>query len=69
MCGILGALGRIEEKKFLNSLNQIKHRGPDYTNFYFKNNLKLGHQRLKVIDLSSEANQPMFSKDKRYCCV
>lgn len=69
MCGILGALGRIEEKKFLNSLNQIKHRGPDYTNFYFKNNIKLGHQRLKVIDLSSEANQPMFSKDKRYCCV
>ena len=69
MCGILGALGRIDKKKFLNSLNQIKHRGPDYTNYYFRNDLKLGHQRLKVIDLSSAANQPMFSKDKRYCCV
>ena len=50
MCGILGALGQIDKKKFLNSLNQIKHRGPDYTNYFFKNDLKLGHQRLKVID-------------------
>ncbi len=69
MCGVLGAIGRIDKKKFLYSLNQIKHRGPDYTNYYFYKDLKLGHQRLKVIDLSSDANQPMFSKDRRYCCV
>ena len=69
MCGILGSYGNYENKKFLNALNIIKHRGPDATNYYFKKKIKLGHQRLKVIDLSKNSNQPMFSINNRYSCV
>ena len=69
MCGILGSFGDIKHSKFIHSLNQIKHRGPDFTNYFFKDEIKLGHQRLKVIDLSSNGNQPMLSHDGRYCCV
>ena len=69
MCGILGSYGNYENKKFLNALNSIKHRGPDATNYYFKKKIKLGHQRLKVIDLSKNSNQPMFSINNRYSCV
>ena len=39
MCGVLGAIGQSDKTKFLNSLSQIKHRGPDYTSYYFYKNL------------------------------
>jgi asparagine synthase (glutamine-hydrolysing) len=46
----------------------LQHGGPDgegiYTNI--ENNLVLGHRRLSLIDLSSNASQPMFYENNRY---
>jgi asparagine synthase (glutamine-hydrolysing) len=47
-------------------LNSITHRGPDFQNYWYNNNLKtaLYHTRLSIIDESINGNQPMFSSDK-----
>ena len=38
------------------------HRGPDSKNILpINKNLLFGHNRLKIIDLSNKANQPMTS--------
>lgn len=57
-------------QKIITSQN---HRGPDnqtiiqiYHNDY---SLYIGHNRLSIIDLSLDANQPMWDADKRYCIV
>lgn len=45
------------------------HRGPDYgevTNF---GRVALGHRRLKIIDLSENANQPFYSECGNYAIV
>ena len=45
----------------------IHHRGPDNKDYYVDSNkeIALGHNRLSIIDLSEQANQPMFSSDKK----
>lgn len=63
MCGIAGfvdAGNKISDKAALitSMLTCIKHRGPEASSFYNDNELVLGHNRLKIIDLSDEANQP-----------
>ncbi len=66
MCGILGSVGKINIKRFSNSLKLIKHRGPDKTNFLVRENIFFGHQRLKIIDLNQRSDQPMYSKNKNF---
>ncbi len=70
MCGILGVLGSVA-KNFEKSLNSIQHRGPDHTNFVtFENNrVSLGHVRLAIIDLSQEANQPIYKNEENFALV
>jgi asparagine synthase (glutamine-hydrolysing) len=67
MCGILGLLGKDVSKfrkEFLKALSLLKHRGPDYQGWLMVNeNLLLGHTRLSIIDLTSEANQPMKDEE------
>jgi asparagine synthase (glutamine-hydrolysing) len=62
MCGILGLFDRkaeaIDFKAFEKSLGYLKHRGPDNEGVFRCENGVLGHRRLSIIDLSSEANQP-----------
>jgi len=41
----------------------LSHRGPDADGFYIDEDVSLGHNRLSVIDLSEEANQPMQDND------
>lgn len=67
MCGILGALNY--DGDFDSSLDLIKHRGPDAGSTFQHNNIFLGHRRLKIIDLSDSANQPMTSNDGRYTII
>ena len=98
MCGILSYYSKskitlTELQNFKNSLNSIKHRGPDGEGIVLINsesgdykivntidtpiefssktdfnqnddfNLILGHRRLKILDLSNNAHQPMnFNK-------
>ncbi len=69
MCGFLGFIGS-PIKGFDDRWNQAKsfqyHRGPDNQSerkqLYKKHKLFLGFQRLSIIDLNSNANQPMVSE-------
>ena len=68
MCGIAGFidrnLGKDESNKVLSRmLEAIAHRGPDARGTWFFEGLALGQNRLSIIDLSSDGNQPMFRGD------
>ena len=68
MCGIAGI---ISENPVLEDLNRMlheqSHRGPDNTGFYLDQGFSaLGHNRLSIIDLSPEANQPFADNSNRY---
>lgn len=67
MCGIVGAIGKFNINNFKNSLDAIKHRGPDYESYFIydylnkkENSLKddnhyiaLGHRRLSIFYFKS----------------
>ncbi len=70
MCGISGIVGEKASEAIIDKmLLSQKHRGPDFTGRYIDNDIALGHNRLKIIDLSENANQPFYSEDKRYVLV
>lgn len=59
MCGFLV----VENEKFIcnnfiSSLNKIIHRGPDNQNCNTNNNISWGFNRLSIMDLSANGNQP-----------
>jgi len=64
MCGICGffdpTFPRDEaERQLERMLDSIAHRGPDARGKLWDNGLALGHNRLSIIDLSHDADQPM----------
>jgi asparagine synthase (glutamine-hydrolysing) len=68
MCGIAGiidqTLSREEGEVLLDKmLETIGHRGPDYSSAWVDMPVLLGHNRLSIIDLSDDANQPMERGD------
>ncbi len=68
MCGIAGFVDlqmSVEQKKDLafKQLRCITHRGPEASNVFVDGPVALGHNRLKIIDLSDEANQPFEYDD------
>lgn len=63
MCGILGSIPCTNETDFLKALNTLQHRGPDDFGILSDTNITLGHRRLSIIDLSSNAHQPMSFKN------
>ena len=68
MCGINGF--NWKDDSLIKEMNEkIKHRGPDFQNSYIDQNISLGHNRLAIIDLSENGNQPMFNKKKNLCIV
>jgi len=71
MCGILFTNDpAISKERFLGALNLMVHRGPDAKLGYFSNReVKLGHNRLKIIDLDDRSNQPFFLRNGRYAIV
>ena len=72
MCGIFGEFSRnlIDRPEFMRILSLSKSRGPDSTEYYTNNkNLQLGFNRLSVIDLSDNGNQPIHSQNKRFTMV
>ncbi|MBC7863265.1 MAG: asparagine synthase (glutamine-hydrolyzing) [Bacteroidia bacterium] len=73
MCGIGGILTfePVDRKKLLMGIELLNHRGPDGTGSWFSDegNVGLLHKRLSIIDLSNQAGQPMFSKDKRFVMI
>lgn len=70
MCGIAGIIGNeVQIATFDKMLQVQQHRGPDYTGTWKSDNCLLGHNRLSIIDLSEEANQPFISDDQKYILI
>jgi asparagine synthase (glutamine-hydrolysing) len=72
MCGITGFLSKNHAQKDLeNMTSSLSHRGPDAAGYFYEANncIGLGHRRLSILDLSTSANQPFYSTDKRYIMV
>lgn len=74
MCGISGKIyfnkQEITKYQLQQMTSKIKHRGPDSTGYYIskKRNVGFGFNRLAIIDLSKNGNQPMSYLD-RYIIV
>ena len=71
MCGFFQVIQKnrpIDKKRFLKSLDSMKHRGPDAKGYSFieteqgENSVYMafGHQRLSILDLDKRSNQPFF---------
>jgi asparagine synthase (glutamine-hydrolysing) len=77
MCGLAGFfsyLGPEQTRKTLARMLHVQsHRGPDSTGIWCDAlsgiDVSLGLSRLKILDLSDAANQPMVSEDGRYILV
>lgn len=62
MCAINGCTWN--DEALIQRMNErTKHRGPDGTEVFTNEHISLGHNRLKIIDLSESARQPMESAD------
>ena len=73
MCGICGVINysqghKIEEPLISGMCSKMLYRGPDEGGYYIRNDgypsVGLGHRRLKIIDLSVSARQPMSNEDE-----
>jgi asparagine synthase (glutamine-hydrolysing) len=66
MCGIAGFLNLndapAEEHLVVRMADRIAHRGPDSCGSYVSGALALGHRRLRVVDLSERAAQPLTNE-------
>ncbi|MCG7856199.1 asparagine synthase (glutamine-hydrolyzing) [Flavihumibacter sediminis] len=73
MCGIVGGIsfsGSQFSESFLKTMtDSISHRGPDAEGFFSEGQVALGHRRLSILDLSSEANQPFSDHNNRWHIV
>lgn len=72
MCGIAGIVNWnnfVEESSIQKMCDAIAHRGPDHAGYLNLPEVKLGHRRLSIIDLSDSASQPMKDFSKRYQIV
>ena len=79
MCGFVGIYlndtARLEEERYETVLKKmskvIDHRGPNDHGIFInkKNKLGLAFQRLSILDLNKNANQPMLSKNKDWIVV
>src|SRR4051812_34555761 len=67
MCGIAGLLdptGSAVDRDVVRAMTTaLTRRGPDGAAYWFGRGVGLGHRRLKVIDLSDAAAQPMGNED------
>lgn len=70
MCGIVGLLrldGVAVERGLLTRMRDaLVHRGPDACGLWTQGPVGFGHRRLKIIDLSDAAAQPMVSVEHRF---
>nr|WP_315233707.1 asparagine synthase (glutamine-hydrolyzing) [uncultured Flavobacterium sp.] len=70
MCGIAGIIGAFGTHQLDAMLLSQHHRGPDATGKYNDRNFAaLGHNRLAIIDLSPQSNQPFLDPFGRYILV
>src|SRR5687767_6313600 len=67
MCGIAGIIdpagGPIDREALARMTAALASRGPDGEGFWLAPGVGLGHRRLKVIDPTDAARQPLGSED------
>ena len=76
MCGLLGEFGKIVSPKhdFTNLLKYSRRRGSDMIGYYMnskensdrKPSVQFGFNRLAILDIKNDANQPVISRSKRF---
>jgi asparagine synthase (glutamine-hydrolysing) len=66
MCGIFGASTQLDYEVLKDVLRVTSHRGPDNTGIFIDHNVSLGHNRLSIIDISANSNQPMQDATGKY---
>tara|TARA_B100000787_G_C16198263_1_gene302669 strand:- start:3892 stop:5727 length:1836 start_codon:yes stop_codon:yes gene_type:complete len=73
MCGIFAAFNKNNLEHSCDFYEKFRkdlvHRGPDASDKYFSKNVYLGFNRLKIVDLSNEANMPMTDSGNRFILV
>lgn len=72
MCGLAGVIdfsGPVDRAPLKLMAEGLVHRGPDAEGFHFGDGVGLAFRRLSIVDLSTDANQPMISPDGRYVLV
>ncbi|MBI4041570.1 MAG: asparagine synthase (glutamine-hydrolyzing) [Deltaproteobacteria bacterium] len=76
MCGICGFLSFDSQADLSPRIpdlttmpKALTHRGPENLGYWQHQNIFLAQTRLKILDLSSEANQPIFNEDKSIVLV
>src|SRR6266542_5363996 len=77
MCGLAGIFGSLGIERTRDSIKRMlqvqNHRGPDSSGSWYgtvrEMHVGLGFCRLKILDLSDAANQPMSSHDERFVLV
>lgn len=63
MCGIAGTVRLGDLDLVQRMTNLIAYRGPDDSGLYEEGEVRLGHRRLSILDLSEAGHQPMLSDD------
>ena len=73
MCGISGIFNFLNKSydfkpTIKNMVNRQNKRGPDNSGIWCSpcNKVFLGHNRLSIIDLSTNGNQPMINSDNEF---
>lgn len=72
MCGIAGFYSSkylFEQDEIKQMAKAIAHRGPNAEGYFVDNSIALAHKRLSIIDLSENANQPMYTQNKELVMV
>ncbi|MBN2139320.1 MAG: asparagine synthase (glutamine-hydrolyzing) [Sedimentisphaerales bacterium] len=66
MCGIVG-FNWEDDSKIRRLARLLEHRGPEQEGFHVRDGISIGHKRLKILDLSDKAAQPIYSEDGAAC--
>ena len=66
MCGILAILGLKSAQEFraraVELQKKLRHRGPDWSGLYCKDNVIVAHERLAIVDPES-GDQPLYARE------
>jgi asparagine synthase (glutamine-hydrolysing) len=71
MCGVCGMAGGSERERIsfvTASTETLSHRGPDAVGIKVLDGAVLGHTRLRILDLSEAADQPMSCRNGTLWC-
>ena len=70
MCGIVGFVGKGDERILKTMTDALAYRGPDGEGYFFDpaDGVGLGHRRLAIIDLES-GSQPIYNERKTVAVV